>query len=110
MSKKQEETVIRNEILDYLNFQYNTLMLVFYNGAIYDPKIKRYRNKGKYSRDGVTDLVGTYRGKPLGIEVKVPGEKPSKEQLEFHQEARSKGWIIIVATSVADVIQGLKGI
>lgn len=42
------------------------------------------------------------------VEVKRPGEKPRPTQLAWHEDERACGGTVIVATSVADVLDGLR--
>ena len=57
---------------------------------------------------GTPDRFCIYRGLPVFIEVKKPGEKPSAEQIAAHELIRTKGGFVIVACDVTDVIAGLK--
>lgn len=61
---------------------------------------------------GVSDILGCFEGKLLAIEVKVPGRKPSLEQLGFLDNVNVAGGIGFVAYSVEDVIEklGIKGV
>jgi len=62
------------------------------------------------SMPGISDIIGSWGGKPLAIEVKRPGEKPRPNQVEFLRRASESGWITIVATSLDDVILALKSV
>jgi len=58
---------------------------------------------------GTPDLYA--RHQRLGrywIEVKRPGKEPSPVQLAWHADERACGGTVIVATSVADVLDGLR--
>jgi len=45
----------------------------------------------------------------LAVECKAPGKQPTKEQRTFLYAVRAAGGIGILATSVADFIEGLDG-
>lgn len=53
---------------------------------------------------GLPDLIACYRGIFLGIEVKMPGNKPSAIQLRRHDEIVQANGAVIVAYSVQDVM------
>lgn len=57
---------------------------------------------------GIPDFDGFYKGKPLFIEAKAPGGKPTDNQLERHKEIRAAGGVAIVADSVETLEQELK--
>lgn len=42
---------------------------------------------------GSSDIIGIYKGRFLAIEVKAPGKKPTKEQLNFIRVVNEKGGI-----------------
>lgn len=52
---------------------------------------------------GLPDLIVCYRGKFIGIEVKMPGNKPSARQKFVHDQIRRAGGIVVVAYSIDDV-------
>jgi penicillin-binding protein-related factor A (putative recombinase) len=60
---------------------------------------------GMYSTPGVPDVVGVYRGKFLGIEVKRPEKKNNVTKLQqaFINKLNNCGGISFVACSVDDV-------
>ena len=102
-----KESEIQKAILDYLKLKKH---LVF-----------KHRNVGIFKQDtgkyiplaagekGISDILGcTTQGKFLAVEVKMPGKKPSPEQIEFLDKVNKCGGIGFVAYSLDDVInQGL---
>lgn len=68
--------------------------------------------QGQFSERGVSDLCGIYKGKPLYIEVKVPGYRTNTKTFEgekvFLERAEAEGAICIIATSVEQVMEKLK--
>jgi penicillin-binding protein-related factor A (putative recombinase) len=82
-------------------------------------QIKVYLNKqketmvwkthgGPFSVPGVPDLVGVYKGRFLGIEVKQPGKKATAIQELFISKLKKAGGIAFVSTSVDDVKRELE--
>lgn len=59
---------------------------------------------GMYTVAGRPDLEGVINGRHIVIEVKRPGEKPTKLQQKTLDEYRACGSIAGVATSVNDVV------
>lgn len=55
----------------------------------------------------MADINGIWVGRPLFIEVKVPGKKPTPEQQEFLEDARKHGAIAFVAHSLDEVLNEL---
>jgi hypothetical protein len=56
---------------------------------------------------GSPDLVGFLvpSGRFLGLEVKVPGKKPTPEQVAWHRAASEAGALVAVVTSVAEALE-----
>ena len=54
-------------------------------------------------KNGVSDLLGIYKGKPLAIEVKKYNGEVSQTQFQWLKEFERQGGIAIVARSVEDV-------
>lgn len=52
---------------------------------------------------GLPDLIACVEGRYVGIEVKMPGNKPSARQLYVHEQIRRAGGEVIVAYGVEDV-------
>jgi Holliday junction resolvase len=53
---------------------------------------------------GLPDLIVCYQGRFIGVEVKQPGQKPTLRQLYVHRLIEKAGGLVIVATSVDDVL------
>lgn len=58
---------------------------------------------GPFQSRGVPDVIGCYRGRFVSIELKQPGENPTKIQLKNGSLIRKSGGIWTVAYSVEDV-------
>lgn len=95
---KTPEQIIKSQICEYL-----TMRRVWF----YVPNNARVLRRHKYYRPGVSDIVGIFNGKPLYIEVKAPGRRPSDDQIQFVLEAKNQGAIAFVAFSVEDVVENL---
>lgn len=115
---KQRESDIVKGILAYLKMRPNVVAWRQNSGAV----TGTYKGKTRFVRfntmPGMSDIQGWIwrhgpdgTGKkwatPLFIEVKVPGKKPSLEQLQFLSLAASHGCIAFVAFSVKDVAEVL---
>lgn len=57
---------------------------------------------------GCSDILGIYKGKFLGIEVKTKSGKLSERQALFIEQINMEGGLAFVARSVDDVIQELE--
>ena len=56
---------------------------------------------------GVPDVIGVWKGRLLGIEVKRPGGKLSPAQVAFIDRINAEGGLAFVAFSVDDVMREL---
>lgn len=54
---------------------------------------------------GLPDLIGCYRGKFFGLEVKMPGGKTSERQLFVHAMIHSAGGICEVVQSPTQAVE-----
>lgn len=59
---------------------------------------------------GISDIIGCYKGRFLGIEVKILGRELTFEQDMFIRRFKNAGGICFVAYSVEDVERELKSI
>lgn len=57
---------------------------------------------------GLPDLIGVWHGRFIAVEVKMPGNKPSKIQERVMDRIRTAGGRVVVAYSVADALEVLK--
>lgn len=110
MTKRQEESKIKNQIFQFIEAQSYWKIVAWNNQSVgvYDPTRKIYRkNNSKYSRNGVSDIIGICEGIPLFIEVKTQVGRLSKSQKIFLQDMRDHGAIAFVARSVEDVQENI---
>lgn len=64
---------------------------------------------------GIPDFVGSYMAedadghyvgpRPMAIEAKAPGEKPTALQLDRHAEMRAANWLVLVVDDVSQLAQ-----
>jgi hypothetical protein len=59
--------------------------------------------EGSYQEAGIPDLLVCYRGRFVGLEVKLPGNTPSPLQEKVLREIKRAGGIAEVVTSVEQV-------
>ena len=78
----------------------------------YLESIGAYVVNGIYSKKGVPDLIGIYKGKGFGIEVKKPETKNNTTKLQdYHlEQIRQAAGVSCVATSVEEVVEFIKEI
>lgn len=64
----------------------------------------------EYTMAGLPDIVGVYNGKMIAVETKMPGRRGnvSKVQALRHDQIRSAGGVVVVATSVEEALEVLK--
>lgn len=114
---KVPEKGVRECILDWLIW--HSHCMAWWNephGAIIfrGKRIRSAQLLDKHNRKGVSDILGSWKGKPLAIEVKRPGTKlhgagiASLDQIAFIEEAREKGWIAFFAFNIDHVKMQLK--
>jgi len=89
-------------ITDYLRLK-GAFVSRLNNTGIYDAKIKRYRRG--MNRRGLPDLIATYKGKSLHIEVKAGRDKLSEHQERIRDEQQQSGGIFYIARTFTDFKQ-----
>jgi penicillin-binding protein-related factor A (putative recombinase) len=99
-----KESQIQKAILDYLHIK-KYLVFKHRNVGIFKQDTGRYIPLAAGEK-GISDIIGcTPQGKFLAIEVKMPGKKPSPEQIEFLSKVERNNGVGFVAYSLDDVIQ-----
>jgi hypothetical protein len=63
---------------------------------------------GPMSPKGVADILGCYQGRMLAIELKAPGNRPTRDQSRFLERVKAEGGIAFWADSVDRVVEELK--
>lgn len=62
---------------------------------------------GPMSAPGVPDLIGCYKGRMIGIEIKSQRGVVSDKQQDFLDKINRAGGVAFVARTIDDVIEGL---
>lgn len=112
------ENDIKNSIIQYLRLN-QWLVFRINSGAatVKDEKGKRrwfwfarWFVAGKEEkRAGISDIIGLHpRHRPIAVETKLPGNKPTEAQQEFLDEWTEHGGVAIVAYSLDDLIEVLE--
>lgn len=73
------------------------------NMGVYDAKRGMYRRAG--TRNGIADIIGTWQGKYLAVEVKYGKDRLSEDQKKRRQEIIDAGGIYIVARSFDQFVE-----
>lgn len=107
---KISEADIENQILTWL--YYNKIWAwKNVSTGYFDAKQKRFRKqRSKFVINGVSDIVGVCRGRPLFIECKSTSGVLSPSQKEFLTKAVKEGALAFVARNIGDVERELKGV
>lgn len=97
------ESEIKHEIIWFLQL-HRVFCWVNVSTGIYDQRAGKFRKLNGYGmRTGVPDILGIFRGRPLAIEVKRPGQKPTQNQAVFIKEFSEAGGLAFVATCIDDI-------
>ena len=80
-----------------------------YPGAIYwhTPHDQSSRNKSGY-RAGVSDVAILHQGKFYAIELKVPKNNPTEDQMQFISDVNAAGGYAFTAHGLEQAIKGLE--
>lgn len=103
LSEKDIETMI----LDFLNKR-GIFAWKNHTVGIWDAEKNIFRQLGKFSIKGSSDILGVLNGgRLLAIEVKSERGRVTKEQLAFIKKINSLGGLAFIARSIEDVIINL---
>ena len=107
---RMRESVLVKQLLDYLKTvgipawrQNQGAMVASYGG--------RSRFIRFSSAKGASDILGIIPpdGRMLAVEAKMPGNKPSPDQVAFLANIKASGGLAVLAYSLDDLIAGLEG-
>jgi hypothetical protein len=70
------------------------------NTGLYDARLKRYRPGG--SKKGLPDILSTYKGQSLFIEVKIGHDRQSDAQIKIEHEQQKSGGHYFLARNFTD--------
>jgi hypothetical protein len=71
-------------------------------------KIPGRKNTSRFQRNGIADILGIWKGRPMASEVKMPEGRVSEEQKEFLARFAAEGGISIIAKTLDDVTSVLQ--
>jgi hypothetical protein len=101
--KGLKESTIENQILTWLYYQ---KIWAWKNpsAGYYDQKAGRFRKHvSLFAINGVSDIVGVCRGRPLFIECKADKGRLTPDQKAFLERATREGALAFVARNISDV-------
>ena len=96
------EKPIQNALIRWLNLVPGCMAVTYYNGAVFDPRAKRFYKAGLDRPNGFPDIVGSFRGQAFCIEVKSETGRLSPAQKLVHEKLKMKGWPVAVCRSIQD--------
>lgn len=100
------ENTVKSQCMQYL-WTNGCFVWVNNTGAYKPEKSNRYI---RYGKKGSPDIIGvTPSGKFIGVECKRQGEKAKDHQLEFGEKITANNGIYIVAHSMDELADALKG-
>ena len=95
-----KESDLQKQILDYLRWR-GIFCWKSNTTGIYDPVRKMFRTN---HYKGVADIIGIAKGGFLiAVGVKMKGNKPSPEQVQFIETIKQFGGVACIAYSLEDV-------
>jgi hypothetical protein len=65
-------------------------------------------DKRTTNKKGQPDFLFVYRGRPIGLEVKLPGKMPTEDQVRVMDAMVKDGWTVTVVRSLGEVVQVLR--
>jgi len=106
---KSRENLIEQSILQYLEFLPGCYAWKNHTTGYFDTRTQTFKKqKSKYAINGVSDILGIYKGKLLAIEVKDPQNKSRTDsQNKFIETITRYGGLAFYATSVDEVKEKL---
>lgn len=88
---KKEETLIQDEIIDYLNGH----------------EILHWRISNANNMAGFPDILCCYNGIFLALEIKTPTGKPTEQQSKVIDDINDSHGVARIVRSIEDVIEAL---
>lgn len=65
---------------------------------------------GPTMMSGLPDIVGVYRGHGIGVETKMPGNRPTPIQLRVHDQMREAGAFVVIAHNIPEAVAVLDAV
>lgn len=106
---KSIEKLIEQSILQFLEFLPGCFAWKNHTTGYFNTRTQKFtKQKSKYAINGVSDILGVYKGRLLAIEVKDPKNKTrTDEQNRFIELVNRYGGLAFYATSVDEVKEKL---
>lgn len=104
---KVSEKNIENAILHALSLLPGCKVWKNQSVGIFDPKKKIFRRPSKYQINGVSDILGIYKGRMICLEVKSKTGKLSPHQKAFLDEMKALGAISACVKSVDEAFHAV---
>lgn len=109
MTASSSEKDIENQILAYLSLLPGCYVWKNQSVGIFDPVKKIYRkSNNRFHINGVSDILGIYKGRMLCLEVKSKTGRLSEAQTLFLERMKSLGAITACVRSVDDALHALR--
>lgn len=96
---------IQLSICEYLEWKRHFFWRQNSSGSFYKAAdgSRQFRKPPKYAKNGVPDIIVINDGRFIGLEVKAPNGRQSKDQKKFESDVTDAGGIYAVVTSIEDV-------
>lgn len=93
------ESDLSTEVLDFLNGDPDKHITGLPNCFAYKT------HGGQYQRSGIPDIIGCYKGRFFGVELKIGDNYPSPLQRKTLREIREAGGMAITAWTLETVVE-----
>jgi hypothetical protein len=100
----QPESVIKRHVYEYLCMCPEFFGFISTNTGIYDPTRKCFRKRTSGQMLGVSDIIGSWHGIFLAVEIKTPTGRLTEPQKEFQRRVIEKGGVAFVIHSVEEIV------
>lgn len=104
MTKSKAETTLSKQIADQLD------QLGIWHLRLNSGRVKVRGGWMHLCPEGTPDRVCLLEGRAVFIEVKVPGEQPTPEQIACHERIKQNGGIVLVIETAAQVWESLRNL
>jgi len=102
-----KEKDIQTQMIQWLTYQPKTFIWRQNAGSMFVDSPTGRHGFRSASVQGISDILGIWQGKPLAIEVKRPGNKPTEMQNDFLHRFANAGGLAIVAFSLEGLVEAL---
>ena len=97
--RKSEANALTKCIVQYIEYNGGFASRIN-NMGTYRPGLQRYTRSN--SKKGIADIMGTYKGISLNIEVKIGRDKLSEYQIQVQEKVTKAGGIYYIARNFSD--------